>query len=1472
MTVRDAGGEGPGMAGRDATLILGMHRSGTSLLGSLVQSLGVDLGDKLFPGDAHNPAGYFEDEECVAIHERMLGALGQMPWHGETGMLPMPRAWWRDAAMRPLVAQLERWIDRRAAGGRPWGLKDPRTTRFLPLWRELLQRRGVRARYLLAVRDPAEVAGSIAARDAAPAPRVQRTWLRFNMEALLHAGDALAGVFVYADWFDGGAAALRRLAAALGVAADDARIAQVLGERLRADLHRQRGELLAAEPWARGAYGRLCAVARDPALRRRCAAELEYADALLRRGEEPDGAGELVAVLGSADTAAAARQLAATLRAHGARVALSLDALDDADAGATTPDGVARMARIDEGTELGGWSHARAAHLAWRWSLSRAYAQWHVLGGDALAVHLSDAKRQGWDAPEFELHYLDAPRWLRDDALLQLAGVHDAEAACLEARVLAGPARAVHGDAALLARLRRALLPLRPPAGRPPRVGAEPHVSVCVIHYNRPELLADCLRSVRAQSWRNFDVVLVDDGSTRAEALDYLDSLQAEFDARGWQLLRQRNAYLGAARGDYLFFVDDDNLLHPDGVARAVQVAERTGADVVTALMNLFSAGAGTQPTWPTLQYPQAGHAPLLGVLENTLGDANALVRRSCWEALGGSTEDRGRGAEDWEFFARAVLAGHRLELCLLPCSWYRVDAASMSRAGDAWGDYRRAMRAYEAALPPVLRELPALTGALKLKQLELEPMAEECLQLRAAVGTYETRIAGLYGELGTMHGEIGALQGELRATIGALEVQRRDFERSSSWRVTAPLRAGTRVLRRARRAVSLLERAGLMLIVDPARIRRLPGALRRHGTMATLRRILHGGGFAQPSATAVALPVTSPDAEKRPKPIVFPEVARRIEDDFSLAVPFRTARLASAAPPLRLAVVCHMFHANLAGEFAGYLENIPAPFDVFVSTDSAFKQAVIEQAFAGWTRGAVQVRVTPNRGRDIAPKLLGFRDVHAQYELVLHLHTKQSTHASVLANWRGFLLESLVGSTDVVASILDAFATQPQLGMVASQHFEPVRHWIQWGGNVPRARELAQRMGFDFDDRATLDFPSGSMFWARTAALKPLLDLQLSIDDFEEEQGHVDGTTAHAIERLYFLVCQQAGYDWIKVARPELFEQTPGIVRIDGVDALRGYIAEHGVKLGAPNVPAPRSVHPAPVSHPAAALLRLRDIRALGLGQPIASSTDVRIGIVTYNQDAAAVRRIVASAKLALEHAGLSARGRIALLDNGAASDPELFADGAVRQLPSAGNVGFGAGHNRLMADAFAAGAHAYVAANPDGAFHPDAIGAMLRMMQAQRWLALIEASQFPAEHPKFYDPFTFETPWVSGACVMIPRLAYQVLGGFDETFFMYCEDVDLSWRARAHGFALRHCPGALFLHEVTNRPRDLKVLRMTFASAMLLAHKWRASEFESWVAKELSAVDGAEPSNKPDPVPSAWSAIADFEHQFGFAPMRWW
>jgi lipopolysaccharide biosynthesis protein len=259
------------------------------------------------------------------------------------------------------------------------------------------------------------------------------------------------------------------------------------------------------------------------------------------------------------------------------------------------------------------------------------------------------------------------------------------------------------------------------------------------------------------------------------------------------------------------------------------------------------------------------------------------------------------------------------------------------------------------------------------------------------------------------------------------------------------------------------------------------------------------------------------------------------------------------------------------------YLRNIPVPADLFLSTDTPEKQAALQSVFAGWDKGAVEIRTTPNRGRDIAPKLVGFADVYDRYDLVLHLHSKISTHAAFLAPWRSYLFEILLGSPEIVRSILDAFARVPDLGMVAPQHFEGIRRWIGWNGNFQAAHALAARMGLNISPRRALDFPSGSMFWARPAALRPLLDLKLGFDDFPEESAQVDHTPAHAIERLYFYACERSGHTWFKITQPALCFDTATAVDITTPTALNQFIGEHSVMLSGPGAIATRD-DPAPM------------------------------------------------------------------------------------------------------------------------------------------------------------------------------------------------------------------------------------------------------------------------------------------------------
>jgi hypothetical protein len=145
-------------------IITGMHRSGTSLLASLLQRGGVHIGERLVSASAHNPRGYFEDEEFMQLHEAMLGSRG--------GTILVDRHF-AGAATEAETAQARELIAARAH--RPlWGWKDPRTCLFLELWHDLLPD----ARYLFVYRSPMEVLLSLMRRRDPSMP-----WLLEAVEA-----------------------------------------------------------------------------------------------------------------------------------------------------------------------------------------------------------------------------------------------------------------------------------------------------------------------------------------------------------------------------------------------------------------------------------------------------------------------------------------------------------------------------------------------------------------------------------------------------------------------------------------------------------------------------------------------------------------------------------------------------------------------------------------------------------------------------------------------------------------------------------------------------------------------------------------------------------------------------------------------------------------------------------------------------------------------------------------------------------------------------------------------------------------------------------------------------------------------------------------------------------------------------------------------------------------------------------------
>ncbi|HEY9256120.1 MAG TPA: glycoside hydrolase family 99-like domain-containing protein [Stenotrophomonas sp.] len=221
--------------------------------------------------------------------------------------------------------------------------------------------------------------------------------------------------------------------------------------------------------------------------------------------------------------------------------------------------------------------------------------------------------------------------------------------------------------------------------------------------------------------------------------------------------------------------------------------------------------------------------------------------------------------------------------------------------------------------------------------------------------------------------------------------------------------------------------------------------------------------------------------------------------------------------------VVIHAFYIDVFEELLLQLKAAAFPHTLWVTTTEdkaeAIHHCLARHAMAG------EVCVHPNHGRDVLPFLhVADRLLNEGVNLVLKLHTKRSLHRGDGDRWRREMVDSLL-APQRASEIIEAFGRQPALGLVAPEgHIQPLHFY--WGANEAAVRSLAARIGMQMPDPDNATFASGSMFWVRLDALRPLLDLHLLPAEFDSEAGQVDGTLAHAIERVFSLATVAAGYE----------------------------------------------------------------------------------------------------------------------------------------------------------------------------------------------------------------------------------------------------------------------------------------------------------------------------------------------------------
>lgn len=250
-------------------------------------------------------------------------------------------------------------------------------------------------------------------------------------------------------------------------------------------------------------------------------------------------------------------------------------------------------------------------------------------------------------------------------------------------------------------------------------------VSIVTPAWNAAAHIAETIASVRAQSWQDWEWLIVDDGSTDDTAT-IVRAATAE-DAR-IRLLQQSNAGPSAARnramaeasGAWFTFLDSDDCWHPGFLSTQLAIFQaHPTTDLVTGTAINRGGPFDGEPTRPPVDgYPVLSFDDM--IRDETAVFIMTVFRRQVFETIGG-LDERQWTSEDYDFWLRAAQAGFVFRLNPEPLAWYRVRGDSLSRQR--------------------IRMLEGLVTSYRKAAARMDPGAEALGDIEAQIARFESEL-----------------------------------------------------------------------------------------------------------------------------------------------------------------------------------------------------------------------------------------------------------------------------------------------------------------------------------------------------------------------------------------------------------------------------------------------------------------------------------------------------------------------------------------------------------------------------------------------------------------------------------------------------------------------------------------------------------------------------------------------------------
>ena len=227
-----------------------------------------------------------------------------------------------------------------------------------------------------------------------------------------------------------------------------------------------------------------------------------------------------------------------------------------------------------------------------------------------------------------------------------------------------------------------------------------------------------------------------------------------------------------------------------------------------------------------------------------------------------------------------------------------------------------------------------------------------------------------------------------------------------------------------------------------------------------------------------------------------------------------------------------HIYYIDLLSEIIDKTNNIPVPFDLYITTDTKEKKNYIENNLnADSKANKFQILIIQNKGRDVIPCLIQLKDIIKKYKYLCHIHTKKRLIDGEIGRyWQHYLYENLLGNKFIISSILSDFENHRELGFIFPENYYVYIRcaydykYLNWY-HINRIFDI---LFPNLNLRAgnILNFPVGNMFWARIHAIYQIFDERI-IKLVPEEKGQNDGTILHAIERFWLYLVKLNGFNY---------------------------------------------------------------------------------------------------------------------------------------------------------------------------------------------------------------------------------------------------------------------------------------------------------------------------------------------------------